>query len=141
MCLRGRFFASELAAVEVCIARETARRGDPDTALPILRRRIDDLVRNGQLVNVVIATGFLVETLLERGAAGDQAEADAAVHRLENMPTDDDFVVLTIMVLRLRALLARARGSDDEYRDLVVRYREMAKSLGFEGHVAWSEAM
>ena len=141
MCLRGRFFASELAAVEVCIARETARLGDPDTALPILRRKIDDLVRNGQLVNVVIATGFLVETLLERGAAGDQAEADAAVHRLENMPTDDDFVVLTIMVLRLRALLARARGSDDEYRDLVVRYREMAKSLGFEGHVAWSEAM
>ena len=63
------------------------------------------------------------------------------MHRLENMPTDDDFVVLTIMVLRLRALLARARGADDEYRDLVVRYREMAKSLGFEGHVAWSEAM
>ena len=141
MCLRGRFFASERAAVEMCIARESARLGDSDTALPILRRSFDDLVRNGQLVNVIIATRFLVEALLSRAAAGDQAEADAAVHRLENMPTDDDFVVLTIMVLRLRALLARARGSDDEYRDLVVRYREMAKSLGFEGHVAWSEAM
>ena len=65
----------------------------------------------------------------------------AAVHRLENLPTDDDFVVSTIMVLRLRALLARARRADDEYRDLVVRYREMAKTLGFEGHIAWAEAM
>ena len=34
-----------------------------------------------------------------------------------------------------------ARGDDDAYRDLVIRYREMAKSLGFEGHIAWAEAM
>jgi hypothetical protein len=45
------------------------------------------------------------------------------------------------MLLRLRALLAGARGEDDAYRDLVIRYREMAKSLGFEGHIAWAEAM
>jgi hypothetical protein len=27
------------------------------------------------------------------------------------------------------------------YRDYRDRYREMAKTLGFEGHIAWSEAM
>ena len=46
-----------------------------------------------------------------------------------------------ITLLRLRALLARARGDDVAYRDLVSRYRAMAESLGFEGHIAWAEAM
>jgi hypothetical protein len=45
------------------------------------------------------------------------------------------------MLLRLRTLLAGARGDDVVYRDLVRRYRAMAESLGFEGHIAWAEAM
>jgi hypothetical protein len=46
-----------------------------------------------------------------------------------------------IWLLRLRALLARARGDDVAHHDLVSRYRAMAESLGFEGHIAWAEAM
>ncbi len=46
-----------------------------------------------------------------------------------------------ITLLRLRTLLARARGDDAAYRDLVSRYHAMAKSLGFEGHIAWAQAM
>ena len=46
-----------------------------------------------------------------------------------------------ITLLRLRTLLARSRGDDVAYRDLVSRYRAMAKSLDFEGHIAWAEAM
>ena len=46
-----------------------------------------------------------------------------------------------IWLLRVRALLARARGDDIAYRDMVNRYREMAESLGFEGHIDWAEAM
>jgi hypothetical protein len=46
-----------------------------------------------------------------------------------------------ITLLRLRALLTRARGDEPAYRDLVNRYRAMAESLGFEGHIAWAEAM
>lgn len=46
-----------------------------------------------------------------------------------------------ITLLRLRALLARARGENVAYRDLLRRYRAMAESLGFEGHTAWAEAM
>ena len=50
-------------------------------------------------------------------------------------------MIRDIWLLRLRALLARARGDEDAYRDLVNRYRAMAESLGFEGHIAWAEAM
>jgi adenylate cyclase len=43
--------------------------------------------------------------------------------------------------LRLRALLARARGDDIAYRYYRNRYRAMATSLGFEGHMQWAEAI
>ena len=56
-------------------------------------------------------------------------------------PADDGSAMRDIWLLRLRALLARARGDDVAYRDLVTRYREMAESLGFEGHIAMAEAM
>jgi hypothetical protein len=50
-------------------------------------------------------------------------------------------VIREIWLLRLRALLARARGADAAYADLRDRYRDMAKTLGFEGHIGWAEAM
>jgi hypothetical protein len=56
-------------------------------------------------------------------------------------PADEGLVIRDIWLLRLRALLARARGDDLAYRDLVRRYQDMAKMLGFEGHIAWAEAM
>jgi hypothetical protein len=45
------------------------------------------------------------------------------------------------VLLRLRALLAWARGDEEAYRDFRDRYRAMARTLGFEGHIAWAEAM
>jgi adenylate cyclase len=45
------------------------------------------------------------------------------------------------MVLRLRTLLAKARNDKAAYRDLRERYRSMANSFGYEGHIAWAEAM
>ena len=44
-------------------------------------------------------------------------------------------------VLRLRALLAQARGDEAAYRELRNRYRTMANNYGFEGHMAWAAAM
>jgi hypothetical protein len=43
--------------------------------------------------------------------------------------------------LLLRALLARALGDETGYRNYRDRYRDMARTLGFEGHIAWAEAM
>ena len=82
-----------------------------------------------------------METLLERGAEGDLAEAQEAIDRLANLPADDGSAMRDITLLRLRALLARAHGDDTAYRDYRDRYRAMAASLGFEGHMKWAEAM
>ena len=82
-----------------------------------------------------------METLLERGAGGDVAEAEAAIDRLAAAPADDGLVTREIWLLRMRALLARAQGDDAAYRDYRDRYRAMATSLGFEGHMKWAEAM
>ena len=82
-----------------------------------------------------------MEALLQRGSDGDLEEAQAAIDRLAAVPTDPGFVLNEIALLRLRALLARARGEEVAYRDFRDRYRALANSLGFEGHMAWAEAM
>jgi adenylate cyclase len=64
-----------------------------------------------------------------------------AIDRLDGVPTDPGFVFHALAVLRLRALLARARGDEAAYRDYRDHYRAMATSLGFEGHMEWAEAM
>ena len=75
-------------------------------------------------------TGVLVETLLERGDQGDLAEAQEEFDRLANLAADDGSAMLEITLLRLRALLSRARGDDIAYRDLV-------GSLPRHGGIAW----
>jgi hypothetical protein len=37
--------------------------------------------------------------------------------------------------------MSHAHGDDVAYRDLVIRYRAMAESLGYQGHIEWAEAM
>jgi hypothetical protein len=106
-----------------------------------MRNAVEELYQAGRLGFGVWGTGILVETLLERGAEGDLAEAQEAIDRLAQLPATEGWVVREITLLRLRALLARARGDNVDYRDLANRYRAMAESLGFEGHIAWAEAM
>ena len=110
--------------------------------LPYQRcQAVGELRQAEHLFYGVWGTGVLVDTLLERGAQGDLAEAQEACDRLANLWADQGSAMLDITLLRLRALLARARGDGTAYRDLVSRYREMAESLGFEGHIDWAKAM
>ncbi len=139
---RGKHNLCDLQVVNVYLARERARRGDRDDALPAMRAAADDLFRDGRLLEWGIpVTGVLVETLLDRGVDGDVAEAEAAITRLAGAPADNGLVIREIWLLRLRALLARAHGDDTAYRDYRDRYRATATALGFEGHIAWAEAM
>jgi hypothetical protein len=46
-----------------------------------------------------------------------------------------------VLVLRLRALIARAQGDEIAYRKLVDHYRATAESFGYDGHIAMAEAM
>jgi class 3 adenylate cyclase len=139
---RQGHFLCDLPLIHVYLARERARRGERDEAVPLMRAAVDHLFRDGKLrIWGPAVMGVLVDTLLDRGADGDVAEAEAAVIRLADAPADDGLVLRDIWLLRLRALLSRARGDESAYRDLVSRYRAMAESLGFEGHIAWAEAM
>ena len=126
---------------ELMVAHENARRGDRDTAIAMARNAVDELRQAGRPGYAVMGTGILVETLLERGAKGDLAEAEEAIDWLASLPSTEDWAILQVTLLRLGALLSRARGDDVGYRDLLNRYRAMADSLGFEGHIAWAAAL
>jgi class 3 adenylate cyclase len=140
LALRKQVGQQMLPVIELWAGRERARRGDRDAAIAVMRQAVDELHQAGRLGYGVWGTGVLVESLLDRGTEGDLAEAQEAIDWLANLPADSS-AIPQITLLRLRALLARARGDDVAYRDLVGRYREMAESLGFEGHIAWAEAM
>ena len=125
---------------EVLASRERARRGDSDASLVVMRRGVRDLRKAGRLGAAVHGTRLLVETLLERGTASDVREADDAIDWLAKR-ADHGSAILDITLLRLRALLSRAHGDEYAYRDLSTRYRAMAESLGFQGHIDSAEAM
>jgi hypothetical protein len=140
--LRRGHNLGDLPIVNVYSARERARREDHDGALALMRPAVDHLFRQGQLLGLGIpATGVLVETLLDRGAESDLVEAEAVMEWLAAAPADQGLVIREIWLSRLRALLARAHGDDARYREYRDRYREMARTLGFDGHIAWAEAM
>jgi hypothetical protein len=140
--LRRGHNLSELRLVNVYLARERARCGDRDDAIPLMRDAVDHLSREGQLLGWgVPSAGVLVETLRDRGADGDVAEAEVAVERLAAAPAEEGLLIRDIWLLRLRALLARAHRDDVAYAHFRDRYRDMARTLGFEGHIAWAEAM
>jgi class 3 adenylate cyclase len=141
MVLRTGQALGALPLLTAYLARERARRGDHDEAIPLMRAAVDHLFREGVLFAGVPATGVLVQTLLDRGTDADVAEAEAAIERLATAPAEEGLVIRDIWLLRVRALLARAQGDESGYRDYRDRYRDMAITLGFEGHIAWAEAM
>jgi adenylate cyclase len=126
---------------DIRIAELTAQEGEVQGAIESARSVVDQLVENGGMLLRGAATAALVETLLRRGSDTDLQEAAAAIQLLAAVPTDPGFVLNDIALLRMRALLASANGDDTTYRDYRDRYRAMATSLGFEGHIAWAEAM
>ncbi|HZE18390.1 MAG TPA: cyclase, partial [Mycobacterium sp.] len=140
--LRPGYNLAELPIVNVYLARERARCGECDEAMPFMRAAADHLCCGGRLLAWgVPATGVLMKTLLDRSTDGDVADAKGAIDRLATAPADDGLVGRDIWPLHLRASLARVHGDDFAYRDYRDRYRDMARTLGFEGHIAWAEAM
>jgi hypothetical protein len=137
---RGAGFATfgkprTTTAIRVDESRRRAPSG------PLIRAAIDDLFHEGQLLAYAVgSTGVVVTTLLDRGAESDVAEA-AAIERLAAAPAEEGFVIRDIWLLRPRALPARAHGDAAAYAHFRDRYRDMARRLGFEGHIAWAGAM
>ncbi len=140
--LREGHHLSDLPLIDVYLAREKARRGARDEAIQLMHAALDHLIRTGQLLAWgVPATGVLVETLLDRGTETDVEEAETAIERLAAAKADDDLAMHRVWLLRLRTLLAKAQGDAAKYARLRDNYRDMARALEFDGHIAWSEAM
>ncbi|BBZ19181.1 cyclase [Mycolicibacterium gadium] len=138
---RGHNLA-ELPIIDVLSLRELARGGHGDDAIPRMRIVVNDLFRDGGLLLwSAPVTGVLVETLLEGGESGCVAEAETAIERLAAAPGDDGLAIREIWLLRMRALVARARGDAENYTELRERYRAIAESHGYEGHIDWAAAM
>jgi adenylate cyclase len=136
-----RFSRTNLPIADAHIAREKARMGDLVGAIELARTVVDDLFHSGGCFWTALAVSVLVEALLQRGGEGDLVEASSGMDQLAAVPTDPGFVVHEITLLRLKAVLAHARGEEAAYRDHRDRYRAMATSLGFEGHMKWAEVM
>ena len=130
-----------LRFVDTNVAKEKTRVGDFGVAIALARDAVDFRFTSGDMTSRGPAVTVLVESLIGRGADSDIAEAAAAIERLAAVPVDPGFVLHELPLLRLCALLARARGDDAGYRSFANRYRAMANDLGFEGHMAIAEAM
>ncbi|WP_123023535.1 AAA family ATPase [Mycolicibacterium stellerae] len=126
---------------EVWAAQETFRRGDRDAAITVIRKAVHDLPLSERPGYGVYAMAVLAEALLERGDQGDITQAQDAIDELARVRAGDRWAIRDVTLLRLRALMARALGDDVAYRELVTRYRAMAESLGYEGHIDWAESM
>jgi adenylate cyclase len=137
----GNFALLTTPIGDIHAAHEMADNGEVDRAVELLRTVVDGIYLSGHWTWCALASATLVEALLNREYGGDLDEANAVIHRLSASPTEDGFVLKDITLLRLRTLMARARGEQDDYRRLLESYRVRAESLGFEGHMAWAAAM
>ena len=138
--LHERFSHSMLGAIDTSLAAVMARAGDLDGAIELARSVIDNHLWPSGEGMWALTTGALVQPLLERGADGDVEAAEAAIDRMAGLAVAD-VTGFRIHELRLRAMLARAKGNVGEYRELADRYLAQATSLGFHGHIAAAEAM
>ena len=139
--LSREFGSSFLPIIGTETAGAMRRDGDLEGAVTLASEILTSCLETGYLMLVAPTTAVLVEALLGRANHGDLERAQKAVDDLAGVPTDAGFVINEVWLLRLRALLARARGHDASYADYRDNYREMATNLGFEGHMAWAAAM
>ena len=141
MCLQGR-----LLPVHASGHRRVRRAGAGQVRRP---RRCHTPNARSDRRSVPIRTARVLHSG-DRRFGGDAAGArcQRRCHRsrgrdrpVGGRPGDEGLVIRDIWLLRMRALLARAQGDEAAYRDYRDRYRAMATSLGFEGHMEWAEAM
>jgi len=141
MCVKKHFAVNVVPSLEAFAAYAKAARGELDGAIVQLRSAADDAFHTGNFAVAEGVTLVLVETLLARGGEGEVDAAEAAIHRLVAALPHASGTHTALVVLRLRALVARARGDEPTYRELVEHYRAMATPFGLEGSMAWADAM
>ena len=137
--LSERFSHPMTPYINIELARASARAGDLDQAIELCRPYANS--NQNEMSVFGLAVTVLVESLLRRGGDTDDEEVDEAIDDLAAYAATTRLVVYPLLVLRLRALIARARGDAAAYQDFVERYGVQAESLGLEGHIAMAAAM
>lgn len=135
---RGDSNSSIVHIADIQFARRMSASGDVDGAVRLAGAVVDALFDLGSVLWRGPATSVLVEALLRRDGPGDLAAARAAIDRTA---ADCRFVLHEVMLLRLRALVARAEGNHDGYRRLAQQYGAVSRAGGFDGHCAIAATM
>jgi adenylate cyclase len=141
MIVNGQLIVTLRRMSDIEVARERARSGDLDGAIDLATTVLAEQFDTGEMIFRGPATTVLVEALLSRGSAADIKDAELAIDRLAAVPTEPGFVLHELPVLRLRALLARARGDGPGHQQFLERMRAKASEADFEGYLAQAEAM
>ncbi len=141
VALDHRFTIIAAWCADLDVAAEKIRTGDFDTAIDLCCDVLDAEIRGGEMMNRGWTTTVLVDALLRRRRPGDLDHAQEAVERLAAMPTEPVYLYHELPLLRLRAILARARGDESAYGRLRDRYRARAEATGMDGHIAMARAM
>jgi adenylate cyclase len=136
-----RGFAVVAPLIDTEFAKEKALQGNIDEAIDELRTLAEREVGLNAFGPFGRAAELVVELLLQRDGPQDLAAAQEVIDLVAAVPTEPGIVIYEVALLRLRALVAQARGDEAEYRQYRDRYRAMANEIGYEGHIAIADAM
>jgi class 3 adenylate cyclase len=140
-CIRESYAMNIVSPLHMYASWRLRLRGDYDGAVEVARESLKDLFNSDNLISCDACTNSLVEALLARGTENDLVEAGRAIERLAAIVPGQQWAVRDAYVLRLRALLAQARGDDAAYRQWRDQYRALATEHGYEGHIIWAAEM
>ncbi|OBK75555.1 adenylate/guanylate cyclase domain-containing protein [Mycobacterium sp. 1164985.4] len=138
---RDRYARTAIPMVDIFVAEDKMRRGDLEMAIELARASVAAEIEDDGKLFLPMMTDVLVRALIRRGGPDDLREAESAIDQMAAIPLEPGIVLYDIWLLRMRALLAQARNDHARYLDFRDRYRTTAHGLGFEGHIAWAEAM
>lgn len=137
-CVKENFVMNMVPVFNTYLALELAEHGHAHEAIQCWRAIAEEGEQSGRLNNIDLPYVFMVEQLV---AQGDYVEADQQICRLERAVSGCEWGSREIAALRLRVLLAQARGDETGYRTLRDRYRTLANKHGYEGHIAWAAGL
>ncbi|OBF81500.1 cyclase [Mycobacterium sp. 852002-51163_SCH5372311] len=136
--IKKRFIGLGTLIVEPEIAKQKARDGHLDEAVELARTVVESSYAKGEMTWRWSAVTALVEALVARGTENDLCEAQSAIDRFAAVPTDPGYILNELPLLRLRGLLARARGDEAGHDEFTAQLRAKALALGFEPLAAWA---